>query len=124
MKFLIDVCLSPEWTTVLQTAGYEAFHWLTVGSAHASDSEILRWALENDFVVFTHDLDFGAILAATEAAGPSVLQLREQDTDPATVAPAVLLAIDQCRASLGDGALVTVDLRRSRFRVLPIRSEL
>ena len=29
--------------------------------------------------VFTHDLDFGALLAATSAEGPSVIQVRTQD---------------------------------------------
>jgi predicted nuclease of predicted toxin-antitoxin system len=27
----------------------------------------MNWALTNGYIVFTHDLDFGAILAATQA---------------------------------------------------------
>jgi len=32
--------------------------------------------------VFTHDLDFGDILAATGAEAPSVIQVRTEDTTP------------------------------------------
>ena len=47
--------------------------------SHAEDSEIMAWASVNDFVVFTHDLDFGAILALTRAEGPSVVQVRNAE---------------------------------------------
>lgn len=42
----------------------------------ATDEEIMRWARENGYVVFTHDLNFGVILAATRAQSPSVIQVR------------------------------------------------
>ena len=121
MRFLIDVCLSPDWVCTLAEAGHDAIHWASIGSARATDVELIGWAMANDRIVFTHDLDFGAILAATKAVGPSVLQLREQDTDPASLGPAVIAAIEQCRGVLEAGALVTVDLRRAKARILPIR---
>ena len=37
-----------------------AIHWSTIGVANASDEEIMAWAKENGYIVFTHDLDFGA----------------------------------------------------------------
>lgn len=30
-------------------------------------------------VAFTHDLDFSALLAATQATGPSIIQVRAED---------------------------------------------
>jgi predicted nuclease of predicted toxin-antitoxin system len=39
----------------------------------------MKWANDNGYVVFTHDLDFGALLATTHAQGPSVIQIRTQD---------------------------------------------
>jgi predicted nuclease of predicted toxin-antitoxin system len=30
MKIIIDMNLSPQWVSVLGTAGYEALHWSTV----------------------------------------------------------------------------------------------
>ncbi|MCI0417242.1 DUF5615 family PIN-like protein [bacterium] len=65
MKILIDTNLSPDWTTVFKGAGFEALHWTEVGNFQATDQEILSWAADHAYVLFTHDLDFGSILAAT-----------------------------------------------------------
>lgn len=67
MKIVIDMNLSPQWIDVLMKDGHESVHWSEIGSPSASDREILLWAQSNNFVVFTHDLDFSAILAATSA---------------------------------------------------------
>jgi predicted nuclease of predicted toxin-antitoxin system len=73
IRILIDMNLSPEWVTVLQSHGWSAAHWSTVGDPSASDRTIMDWALANGHIVFTHDLDFGTMLALTHAHGPSVL---------------------------------------------------
>jgi len=39
----------------------------------------MDWAKDNGYVVFTHDLDFSALLAATQAECSSVIQVRTQD---------------------------------------------
>ena len=68
--------LSPAWVDRFTQAGVEAIHWSKVGSQKAKDREIMENAFCNRFVLFTHDLDFGSILAATNANFPSVLQIR------------------------------------------------
>ena len=73
MKLLIDMNLSPKWVAFLETAGIEAAHWSSVGSANASDASIMEFARDSGFVILTHDLDFGAILAATGGNSPSVM---------------------------------------------------
>jgi predicted nuclease of predicted toxin-antitoxin system len=80
----------------------------------------MAYAREHEFVVFTHDLDFGNILAVTHALGPSVIQVRTQDPVPAVVGELVLGAIHEHRALLERGALVTIEHDRLRARVLPI----
>ena len=70
MKLLIDMNLSPRWIGLLNHAGWEAVHWSTVGSAIAADSEIMAFAAENDYVVLTHDLDFGQFLQPPTAEDP------------------------------------------------------
>jgi uncharacterized protein (DUF433 family) len=65
MKLLIDMNLSPRWGLSLVNAGWQAKHWSEIGKVSASDSEILAYAAANDYVVLTHDLDFGSILAIT-----------------------------------------------------------
>jgi len=62
MKLLVDMNLSPRWVPFLREACLEAARWSIVGTADASDSEIMAFAATNDYVVLTNDLDFAAIL--------------------------------------------------------------
>ena len=80
----------------------------------------MDWARANDYVVFTHDLDFGAILAVTHAEGPSVLQVRAQNVLPEHLGEVVIAALRQFAQQLEAGALITVDEGTSRARILPI----
>ena len=80
----------------------------------------MDWARANDYVVFTHDLDFGAILAVTRAEGPSVLQTRAQNVLPEHLGEVVMAALRQFAQQLEAGALITVDEGTSRARILPI----
>jgi len=118
VPLVVDMNLSVDWVTELAQHGWPAVHWSTVGDPRADDSVIMAWALANGHVVFTHDLDFGTMLALTHATGPSVLQVRAQNILPEDIGPAVIAALRQHDAALAAGALV-VDLKKSRVRVLP-----
>lgn len=120
MKIVIDMNLPPSWAEVLQAGGHDAVHWSDVGLAQAPDREILLWARHNGCVVFTHDLDFGAILASTGADSPSVIQIRSQDVTPHGMRQRILAALKQFTIELARGALVSVDEASGRARVLPI----
>ena len=106
---LIDMNLSPEWV-----------HWSDVGDPRASDRDIMDWAANHQYVVFTHDMDFGTMLALTHDAGPSVLKVRTENVLPDYLESSVIAALNQHEADLASGALVVVDESRSRVRVLPI----
>ena len=120
LKILIDMNLSPVWVSVLRKHGWQAVHWSTVGDPSASDKEIMNWAVAHQYVVFTHDLDFGTMLALSQGAGPSVIQIRTEDTLPDHLESSVIAALNQHESDLSAGALVVVDEGRSRVRVLPI----
>ena len=122
VKLLIDVNLSPKWVPVLRGLGWPAVHWTDIGDPRATDDAIMAWARHNDHAVFTHDLDFGAMLALSGASGPSVLQVRSQDVTPDYLADVVAAALRQHGADLASGALVVVDPNRARVRVLPIQT--
>jgi predicted nuclease of predicted toxin-antitoxin system len=123
MKLLVDMNLSPVWVDYLAKSGIEAVHWSQVGAPDAPDSDVMRWAADHGYVVLTADLDFGAILAATQTKQPSVLQLRSDVLNPAVIGPAILAAVRQTRQELTDGALVSIDAARSRLRILPLGSD-
>ena len=94
--------------------------WSAVGDVHALDPELMDWARANDHIILTHDLDFGTLLAQTRASRPSVVTVRADDPGPVAIGNQVLGAIQQHATDLGSGALVMVDVSRSRVRVLPI----
>lgn len=120
MKILVDMNLSPFWVPFLAAQGYQAVHWSTVGAANAPDRELMAWALANGYLVLTHDLDFGTLLAMTQAEGPSVLQVRTSLPLPEKVGDWVVRALIQFAEALDAGALVTVDSQTLRVRVLPL----
>jgi predicted nuclease of predicted toxin-antitoxin system len=73
-------------------------------------------------VVLTHDLDFSAILAATNGEKPSVVQIRADDVSPDAIGSQVVTALLQMATELEAGALLTIDPNRTRLRVLPLPS--
>jgi len=120
VKLLVDMNLSVEWIAEFHRHGWSAIHWSAVGDPRADDAEIMAWARVNGCVVFTHDLDFSATLALTHAAGPSVLQVRGRRVLPEDIGPEVIAALGRHDAALAAGALVVIDERRARVRVLPL----
>ncbi len=122
MKLLIDMNLSPRWVAVLVSSGFEAVHWSTLGAATAPDPEIMSFAKAAGYVVLTHDLDFGAILATTHGDKPSVVQIRAGNVNPDAIGHQVISALVQMTDELEAGALLTVDTSRMRVRMLPLLS--
>ncbi len=90
MRLLIDMNPSPRWVNALTGAGFEAVHWSALGPANSPDSEIMAYARVNGYVVLTHDLDFGAILAATHGDKPSVVQIRADNISPQAIGELVI----------------------------------
>ncbi|OAG26925.1 DUF5615 family PIN-like protein [Thermodesulfatator autotrophicus] len=121
MKILVDVNLSPSLVLLLREKNYEAFHWSEIGSLSAKDEEILSWAKENKFIILTNDLDFGAILAATKADFPSVIQVRTLDVRPHVLLPKILYLLENYQEYLIQGALIVLDERKTRIRILPLK---
>lgn len=120
LNILLDMNLSPRWVARLEAHGWNAVHWSSVGDPTARDIDIMAWARANQHVVFTHDLDFGTMLALSHEAGPSVLQVRAENILPEKVEGLVIAALTQHEADLIAGALIVIEQSRSRVRLLPI----
>jgi predicted nuclease of predicted toxin-antitoxin system len=121
VKLLIDMNLSPLWVDFLRSAGIEAAHWASVGERDALDTDIVAYAAAADYIVLTHDLDFGAILAATNGARPSVVQFRAGDLSPEVIGRHLVDALRRVETEMEQGALLTIEPGRSRMRLLPLR---
>ena len=123
LNILLDMNLSPRWVARLEAHGWTAVHWSSVGDPTARDTEIMAWARANQYVVFTHDLDFGTMLALSHETGPSVLQVRADNILPEELEDLVITALTQHDADLIAGALIVIDQSRNRVRLLPIGGE-
>jgi predicted nuclease of predicted toxin-antitoxin system len=117
---LIDMNLSPRWCSFLGTHGYSAIHWQSIGRADAPDTELVNWALEKEQVIVTSDLDFGTLVALSGKGTPSIIQIRGGDLTPECIGAHVTSAIRTQEDQLKSGAILTVDGRRGRLRLLPL----
>jgi predicted nuclease of predicted toxin-antitoxin system len=79
------------------------------------------YAVSNGFVIPTNDLDFGVALATTNKEKPSVVQIRGDDLRPVSIGNLVVLALRQMRTELDEGALIALDSKQTRLRLLPLR---
>lgn len=121
MKILVDMNLSPDWNAAFARENIESVHWSTVGDPRAEDIEIMEYARANAYVVFTHDLDFGTLLALTQEKNPSVIQVRTQNILPSHLANTVIAVLRANEETLEQGALIVVDEGKSRIRILPLQ---
>jgi predicted nuclease of predicted toxin-antitoxin system len=120
VTIVVDNCLPLSWVEYLRQHGYPARHWRELGPPNAPDADIMRWAVENQAVVLTQDLDFTKLLFQTQAALPSVIQLRLDDVRPQTIGEDVLQVLQQTNEQLRAGALITVKGHKARLRLLPL----
>jgi predicted nuclease of predicted toxin-antitoxin system len=81
----------------------------------------MAFAKANGYVVLTHDLDFSAILAATQGDKPSVVQIRAENVSPDVIGKPVIDALRQMAAELTEGALLTIDPNPTRLLLLPLQ---
>ena len=107
IKVIVDMNLPPRWVPVLKAEGWDAVHWSTIGTPGAADVDIMRYAKRGGYAVLTHDLDFGAILAATGGDAPSVIQVRTQDVFPEAIGRLVTVAIHQFKDEIEKGVLIS-----------------
>lgn len=121
MKILLDMNLSPDLVTAFAAENIESIHWATVGDPRADDTEITSFAREKNYIVCTYDLDFGTILALTQAEGPSVVQIRSQDILSPLLITRVIGVFKTYETELAQGALVVIDETKERVRILPLR---
>ncbi|MFP4364129.1 MAG: DUF5615 family PIN-like protein [Spirochaetia bacterium] len=120
MKILLDMNISPEFNNYLNEHEIESVHWSSVGRRNAEDSEIFEYALQNNCVILTLDLDFGIILALTKGSKPSVMQIRTQDVYSNYIKIKIEEFIHIYKEYLEQGSIITIDEEKERVRILPI----
>lgn len=119
---LIDMNPAPDWKPPLVATGLHAVHWSKVGDRHATQQMIMQRVTTHEHVVLTHDLDFGAPLAATNASRPNAMLIRSEDTFVEGIGTRIARAILQYADELRAGAMVVFDPAKLRLRLLPLQT--
>jgi predicted nuclease of predicted toxin-antitoxin system len=121
MRFLVDNNLSPAVATGLHAAGHDTAHVRDYGLAAATDDVVLERAEQERRTLISADTDFGALLAASGATGPSVLLVRRINGRRAEQIVAIILAnLDSITEDLANGSVVVIGDDWLRIRRLPI----
>jgi predicted nuclease of predicted toxin-antitoxin system len=120
MKYLLDQGLPRSAASLLREAEVDAIHTGECGLAKASDSTILGFARENNYVVVTYDADFHMLMALSREIQPSVIRIRIERLKYYELKELILLVQDCCQEDIEKGALVSVTEERIRLRLLPI----
>jgi predicted nuclease of predicted toxin-antitoxin system len=124
LKLLFDMNLPVRFAEHFFRKGFEARHWSSIGNPAAKDTELMEYAKNNSYTVVTYDLDFSAILAATQAEKPSVIQVRTVESHISDVLNLLEQVVTQAESELLAGAIVTLEVDRLRIRVLPLHRRL
>ena len=120
VNFLADMGISPRTVDFLQHFGHKAVHLQQQSLHRLKDPQILEKAREGGWILLTHDLDFGDLLAASGADLPSVVIFRLRNMRPERVNHYLLRIISQYQEALENGAIITVTEGRIRMRNLPL----
>jgi len=120
MNLLLDMNIPLKYSTLLAEKGIPSLRWSDIGSPSASDTEIMAYARENNYIVLTCDLDFSAILSATHELKPSVAQIRASVLHAERAVDLVTSALIQNADEMEKGAILSIDLIKSRLHLLPL----
>lgn len=120
MKFLLNMNVPPSLGKKLAEQGHEYRHVRDIGMAAADDRRITQEAQTQHEIIVTHDLDYGALLAFSGAASPSVIIFRLRNVHPQHLFSRMMRVWSEIAEPLSEGALVVIEDAVLRIRKLPI----
>lgn len=120
MRFLVDMPLSPRIALWLRQRRHDAIHRREERLERLADIDVFRKAIRESRIFVTRDLDFSEIVALSGHANASVVILRLFNPTHDRVVVGLARVIDECAASLAEGAVITIEESRYRVRRLPL----
>ncbi|MBI4823887.1 MAG: DUF5615 family PIN-like protein [Nitrospirae bacterium] len=120
MKFFADMGISQTTVKWLKEQGFDAIHVRDINMHRASDTEIVRKAVEEGRVILTCDLDFGGIISASREKFPSAIILRLENETPNNINRRLKQILKESSEALIKGAIISVEETRHRVRLLPV----
>lgn len=122
MKLLLDQGLPRSAASLLRDVGIDTVHTGEIGYATAEDTAIIEQARQEERVIVTLDADFHALLALSGAASPSVIRIRIERLRAEALMELIQRVLSDWSSELAEGAALTVQPERIRFRRLPLLS--
>jgi predicted nuclease of predicted toxin-antitoxin system len=120
MNFLLNENIPPSLTKLLNQIGWKSQHVRDVNLTGKPDIDIVEYAIQNKMIIITHDLDYGRIVSLSAKSEPSVLTFRLDVLSAQLLFKLISDHRMQLEHYLQQGALLTVDLEKIRYRLLPI----
>ena len=112
--------ISPRTVEWLRQQGYDAIHLVDEELNTLADEDIIRKARLENRIVLTIDLDFGYLLAISQANLPSIVIFRLGNASRDKLQDRLTEVLALCLEDLRSGALISVSERSIRVRQLPM----
>ncbi len=119
MKFLGDMGISQSTILWLINQGFSARHLRNLGLKKLHDKDILKLAQEENEIILTCDLDFGALLAYSKDTLPSVIIFRLENEKPDNINRHLTAILQTHKSDLLAGCIISVSEKKYRIRNLP-----
>lgn len=120
MKFLLNENISPSLAGKLSTIKIDSVHVRDVDLIGHPDTRIIEYAIIQDFIIITHDLDYSRIISLSAKEKPSVITVRVDKISSEILFSLIKNNIDNLKSYLQKGALITMEEDKIRFRLLPV----
>jgi len=121
LRFLADIHISPRTVKALQSEGHDIVHITGFLPATETDRRIVEFAAEEGHVIVTQNLDFSALVVKRGKSKPSVLSFRVSNAKPDHITEVLKSVLVTVSKELEKGAIISVDDRGVRIRLLPIK---
>lgn len=120
MKLLANLHIAPRTVAFLCEQGHDVLRIDAVLPCDSPDEEIVREAMRLERIILTQDLDYSDIIALSGETRPSLVTLRLSSSRIENVNTVLARALPGVEADLLRGAIVTIQDRAIRVRLLPI----
>jgi predicted nuclease of predicted toxin-antitoxin system len=118
--FLADMNISPQTVSELREKSIKIVRVSEIMDVRTSDDRILNYALENNKILITYDLDFSTLMAIKGFDRPSIINLRLDNAKPHLVTIRLIEVIEEMKKEILEGVIISVDEISIRYRKLPI----
>ena len=114
--------LSPQLASWLSDQQHDAVHASRIGFATSPDEEIFEYAINEERIIITADLDYTRLLAYSRLSRPGLILFRGGNYSETELLNLLKLVLSSVSMKELENSIVVVDSKRIRKRKLPIEN--